>query len=52
VLQQAYQLIPERFKNRMPRPPQLTEAVWINKPKEEKSEESELNFPEMVSHFH
>ena len=52
VLQQAYQLHPKRFKNRMPRPPQLVEAVWINKPKEEKSEESELNLPEMVSHFH
>ncbi len=52
VLQQAYQLHPKRFKNRLPRPPRLSEAVWINKPKEEKSEEPELNFPETVSHFH
>jgi hypothetical protein len=47
-----YQLHPKRFKNQPPRPPRLAEAVWINKPRTEKSEESELNFPETVSHFH
>jgi len=52
VLQDAYLLHPKRFKNQMPRPPRLVEAVWINKPKEEKSEHPELNFPEPVSHFH
>jgi len=52
VLHEAYQLHPKRFKNQIPRPPRMAEAVWINKPKEKKSEEPELNFPELVSHSH
>ena len=52
VLQSAYQMHPQRFKHRQPTPPQLPDAVWINKPKMEKFEESELNFVEPVSHFH
>jgi putative transposase len=52
VLTSAYQMHPQRFKHRQPTPPHLSDAVWINKPKLEKSEESELNFSEPVSHFH
>lgn len=32
TLQQAYQLHPERFVKKEPRPPQLPDAVWINPP--------------------
>ncbi len=40
ALLNAYRLHPERFVKRMPVPPELPEAAWINKPKkEEKSEE-------------
>ena len=35
VLQAAYALHPERFVRGRPTVPQLPEAVWINKPKEE-----------------
>jgi len=52
VLQSAFQMHPQRFKHRQPTPPQLPAAVWINKPKLEKSEELELNLSEPVSHFH
>jgi len=33
ILRIAYELHPERFVKRMPVPPILPEAVWINKPK-------------------
>ncbi len=33
VLQEAYQAHPERFVRRVPNPPQLPKAVWINQPK-------------------
>jgi len=33
ILRSAYELHPERFVKRMPVPPVLPEAVWINKPK-------------------
>jgi len=36
----------------VPKPPQLPQAAWINKPKHEESQESELNLIETVSHFH
>jgi len=32
VLAEAYEKHPKRFKSRMPEPPALPEAVWINKP--------------------
>jgi len=32
VLAEAYEKHPKRFKNRMPTPPALPKAVWINKP--------------------
>jgi putative transposase len=32
VLAEAYEKHPKRFKGRMPKPPALPEAVWINKP--------------------
>ena len=32
VLAEAYEKHPNRFKGRMPRPPALPQAVWINKP--------------------
>jgi len=32
VLQVAFMNNPSRFKNRMPKPPSLPEAAWINKP--------------------
>ena len=35
VLDGAYQLHPERFAKRPPSPPELPDAVWINKPNEE-----------------
>jgi putative transposase len=34
VLQAAFQATPERFPHGLPRPPQVPEAVWINKPAE------------------
>jgi len=33
VLRAAYEAHPERFVKRIPVPPILPEAVWINKPK-------------------
>jgi len=33
ILRIAYELLPERFVKRMPVPPILPDAVWINKPK-------------------
>ena len=32
VLAKAYEKHPKRFKGRMPKPPSLPQAVWINKP--------------------
>ena len=52
VLQSAFEKTPHRFKNKPPSPPPLVEAVWINKPKEEDTLKSELNFTKHVSHFH
>jgi putative transposase len=52
VLQSAFERSPLRFKGKMPKPPKLPQAAWINKPKEENSQESELNLIETVSHFH
>ena len=36
VLKEAFELNPHRFKGRLPKPPSLPDAVWINKPKPEK----------------
>ena len=52
VLQTAFERFPLRFKGKVPKPPQLPQAAWINKPKHEESQESELNLIETVSHFH
>lgn len=41
VLHAAYQATPERFVHGVPRPPDLPEAVWINKP-ERKHEDKAL----------
>ena len=38
ALLKAYRLNPERFVKKIPVPPELPTAAWINKPKEEKSE--------------
>jgi len=38
VLDAAYLAAPERFVNKPPQPPELPQAVWINKP-EEKEEQ-------------
>lgn len=40
ALLKAYRLHPERFVKKIPEPPELPKAVWINKPKEEMSEEA------------
>jgi putative transposase len=32
VLSDAYAAHPERFVHKLPEPPRLPEAVWINKP--------------------
>jgi putative transposase len=32
TLMAAFNLHPERFKNKVPKPPSLPEAVWINNP--------------------
>jgi len=40
TLLKAYRLNPERFVKKIPEPPELPKAVWINKPKEERSEEA------------
>ena len=40
VLEEAYQRNPERFVRKVPEPPRIPEAVWINPPKE--SSEGEL----------
>ncbi len=39
ILFAAYQAHPERFVRRIPAPPRLPEAAWINPPKPEKTEE-------------
>lgn len=38
ALLKAYRLNPERFVKKIPVPPELPKAAWINKPKEENSE--------------
>jgi len=35
ILNSAFEQHPERFKNKLPKPPSLPEAVYINKPKKE-----------------
>ena len=52
VLQAAFERSPIRFKGKMPVPPHLPQAAWLNKPKHENSHESELNIIETMSHFH
>ena len=47
VLRKAFQSHPMRFKGRLPKPPQLPQAVWINKPEQNaggmKTQNSSLN---------
>jgi len=38
ILKNAFGKNPERFKGKIPLPPALPEAAWINKPKQEKTE--------------
>jgi len=38
VLQSAYKKYPKRFKGRIPKVPQLPEAVWINRPSTEEAD--------------
>jgi len=38
VLMAAYEKHPERFKGKMPKPMNLPDAVWINKPEAAQSE--------------
>ena len=38
ILKQAFEKNPERFKGKIPRPPALPEAAWINKPKQKESD--------------
>lgn len=52
VLKTAFEKNPQRFKGAVPRPPHLPQEVWINKPKDENSQKSELNLIDSVSHFH
>jgi len=35
ILNSAFEQHPERFKGKLPKPPSLPEAVYINKPKKE-----------------
>jgi putative transposase len=35
VLRTAFEKNPQRFKGKIPQPPELPTAVWINKPKSE-----------------
>ena len=37
TLRQAFSMHPKRFKNRLPQPPELPSAVWINPPLERKA---------------
>jgi len=39
VLQLAFENKPKRFKGRIPKPPQIPQAVWINKPIAEQSDD-------------
>ena len=43
VLDIAYENNPSRFKGKKPKPAELPEKVWINKPKEEKKKEAEMS---------
>jgi len=38
ILKNAFEKNPERFKGKIPHPPILPEAAWINKPKQEKTD--------------
>lgn len=38
ILKNAFKKHPERFRGKIPHPPTLPEAAWINKPKPEKTE--------------
>jgi putative transposase len=42
VLRNAYEKHPERFVKMIPTPPELPEAVWINKPKKEEEDSQEV----------
>jgi len=43
VLRTAYEIHPERFVKKIPVPPSLPDAVWINKPKPTFSEEEKIH---------
>ena len=43
VLRTAYEIHPERFVKKIPVPPSLPDAVWINKPKPTLSEEEKIH---------
>jgi putative transposase len=49
VSQKAFNKASVRFKGKVPAPPPLPQAVWINKPK---SETLESNLFNEVFHFH
>lgn len=38
ILKNAFEKNPERFRGKIPQPPALPEAAWINKPKQEKTD--------------
>jgi putative transposase len=43
TLLRAYRLHPERFVNKVPKPPELPKAVWINKPDSEEKSDAALH---------
>jgi len=43
TLLRAYRLHPERFVNKIPKPPELPKAAWINKPNPEEKSEAPLH---------
>ncbi|MDO8784638.1 MAG: hypothetical protein Q7J12_00320, partial [Syntrophales bacterium] len=43
TLQIAYELHPERFVKKIPAPPLVPEAAWINKPKQEPLSEGKVH---------
>lgn len=46
VLASAYQAHPERFVRGVPQPPQVPQAVWINKPKDSRSDSEDSRISE------
>ena len=38
VLKNAFGKNPQRFRGKIPQPPALPKAAWINKPKQEKTD--------------